>query len=248
MFIMPEHRGEHFKKLNEGQTTHFDKDYADPPKFELLSAKIDKAFGTRPFTFLDIGGGSGRLADTLLERFSNAKGVVLDNSSVLLNANKSHPRKDLVSASAENLTSATGGRRFDIICFHWVLHHFVGHSYRESLANIGNALKQAKSLLNPGGYISVFENCYESYFFDSFCSRAIFALSSSPIIAPVMKIVGVKTAGCGVCFLSKYSWLKQFSLAGIKPVEIWDDHDWRLSLTQKLSGAKRVYVSHFWCR
>src|SRR5688572_22692908 len=118
---------EHIKKLGEDQLKHFDREYVEPPMWPTVQARLGEF--DDDFALLDIGGGNGVFVDKVLDLFPRCRATLLDNAEPLLEANKPHPRKELVKASVEELRQVLGERRFDVICYHWVLHHMVMPSY-----------------------------------------------------------------------------------------------------------------------
>mgnify|MGYP003577205849 CR=1 FL=1 len=205
------------KRLSDAQLAHFDTEYVTPLLWKNLTKRIDADFPSGDFRFLDVGGGSGRFTDRLLAAYPQARGTILDNSSLLLGRNKPHARKHLIEDSAEHMHRFD--RRYDLVFFNWVLHHLVGDGYRDSLAHIDHALRAATGLLTPRGRISVFENIYDGLIVGNAPSHIIFGLTSARAIAPLIHRLGANTARVGVCFQSKAGWQRILSNAGIDSLD-----------------------------
>jgi ubiquinone/menaquinone biosynthesis C-methylase UbiE len=197
-------------KLSDQQIATYDTDYMHSGRWEIIEKHLNNTFGQKPFRFLDIGGGNGKFADRVLGIFINSAGVVVDNAEPLIICNKQSDRKEVVLCDAEKVGSVFREESFDIIFFNWVLHHLVERSYQATLCKIHDVLRAAKSLLLNDGLLSIYENCYESYSFQTLPSRLIFFFLSNKFLLPVTNKMGANTSGVGVCYLSKSIWEKVF--------------------------------------
>ena len=88
---------EKIKKLENNQLETFNKEYVNEERWPIVKQMIDQSFPEGRFSFLDIGGGNGIFTDKILAHYPEAVGTLLDNAEVLLEMNKSHPRKKLIS-------------------------------------------------------------------------------------------------------------------------------------------------------
>jgi SAM-dependent methyltransferase len=237
------------RKLEDSQAATFDTDYVDEARWGSVKAGIDRDFPTGDFTFLDVGGGNGRFADRLLEEYPNATGTILDNSEVLLARNASNVRKTLVCESVENLGEVKG--RFDVVSVHWLLHHLVGESYRQTRRNQLRALRTLRDLLTPRGRVSVFENMYQGWVFEDLPGRLVYHVTAARLIAALSRRMGANTAGVGVCFLSKHQWLASFRDCGLEVLAYTEPDQWAWSLRLEwrlLLHLRDVRVGHAWLR
>ncbi len=118
----------------------------------------------RDLQILDIGGGSGVLADRLLELFPKAHVTIVDLSQSLLDFNRSHPNKTLVCQDAWDFLREQRGRvQYDLINFDVLLHHILTPaSFTETRNLQSEIIRQATACLAPGGWISIREIAYES--------------------------------------------------------------------------------------
>jgi ubiquinone/menaquinone biosynthesis C-methylase UbiE len=240
-------RADTVKQLDDHQLQSFDVEYVDDQRWQPLRHWIDRDFQDGNFRFLDVGGGNGELADRILAAYPRSSGVVLDNSKLLLAANKPHPRKTTLLESAENLHRIEG--KFDIVFFNWVLHHLVERKYGTTRANIHAALNACSSLLTSDGRVSVYENTYQGMVIDSAPGRIIYAVTSSRLLRAVARRGGANTAGIGVCFLSKRQWKTAFEQAGLHLLGDTepDNYVWPLRLSWKIClHIRHIRICHFW--
>jgi len=236
------------RKLSDAQTASFDEEYVAGQRREIWERHASERFDVdEEFHVLDVGGGNGAFADMLLDSFPRCQVTVLDNSAQLLQKNRPHPRKQLVNASAENVATRLEDNAYDLACFNWVLHHLVTDSYAETQQMVARVLADIMTKLKPSGRISVFENMYQGMAFDDLPGKLIYALSSSRALAPWMKRLGANTAGVGVCFHSRQTWLRIFRRAQLQVLCYDEDQPWRVSLHRRaLLHIRGVRVGHFW--
>jgi hypothetical protein len=235
------------KKLDDQQVEAFDTEYVDDARWAPISSFINRDFPDGRFSFLDVGGGNGVFADRLLAEYPNATGMVLDNSAVLLSRNAPNPRKATLCTSAENV--ATLNHKFDLISINWVLHHLVGHSYRESRQHQLSTLQALRGLLTERGRLSIYENNYLGWVFRDLPGRMIYELTSSKLLSPVVGKMGANTAGVGVCFLSQRQWFDTVGKAGFRLLEFTepDRLTWPLRFVWKAGlHLRSIRVGHYW--
>lgn len=235
------------KQLADDQLEAFDSEFIDRNRRNKIKAYINRDFPSGEFSFLDIGGGNGTFADKILESYPLARGTVIDNSELLLSKNSMNSRKRTVHAPIEGVGPILS-EKFDIIFMNFLLHHLVGSSYRDTRKNQVLGLKAAKDLLAFGGRISIFENLFDGLVLDIIPSHLIFQLTSSKILAPVIRTLGANTAGVGVCFLSKKEWEKTIMLAGLEILLFTDDDEFDINLYKRIFlHLGYVRRGHFWC-
>ncbi len=236
------------KTLDDSQLAAFDVEFVDDRLWPLVAARIDSDFPAGDFRFLDVGGGAGRFADQLLERYPRASGTVLDNSERLLAGNRPHDRKTLINDSVERLAVLFAPGQFDLICFNWLLHHLVLSSWSGSQRAMVNALEAARGLLSERGRISLFENMYDGLLIDGLPGLLIFTLTSSRLLRPLLRGMGANTAGVGVCFQSHRQWERLLGRAGCAIGHYSNDVTWTLPWHWRvLLHMGYVRVGHFWC-
>lgn len=243
--------GQLLRPLENSQLQAFaDYDYISDELFSGIAAQIIRDFPDGRFAFLDVGGGCGYFADHLLGYFPQARATVLDNSELLLSQNSSNDRKRTVLASATDLVDRFAGRPFDLVFFNLSLHHFVASTYTKTRRMQREALTQALAVLAPGGRIIVTENLYDGTPADNLPGFLIYTLTSSKVLAPVIKRLGANTAGCGVCFLSARAWRNEFQRLGMLErafsSEDWTERELWRALRQRLLGVRCVSRGFFW--
>ena len=150
--------------LNDEQLAHFDIEHVNRRYWTKCRECIEWDFPDGEFSILDVGGGNGRFVDRVLMTYPKATATVLDLSEMLLGKNVPNPRKKTLLASATELEKVTG--KYDIVSFNWVLHHLIGATYAQSVANIRDALRSAQKLLTSRGHISVYDNVCDGVIFD----------------------------------------------------------------------------------
>jgi SAM-dependent methyltransferase len=239
------------RKLADTQVQTFaDNDYVTPELFEGICAAIAGDFPDGRFAFLDVGGGRGFFADRLLQRFPNAHGTVLDNSEILLSMNACDPRKALLLGSATELTKQLKDRNFDVAFFNLSLHHFVSDSYSASRKLQRVALEQVLGVLASRGRIVVTENLFEGFGVDNFPGFLVYVLTSSKLLAPLVRRLGANTAGCGVCFLSAHAWRREFRRIGLQELafgaQLWRESELRRRICLRFLGVRCVSRAYFW--
>lgn len=238
------------RKLESGQLATFDHDYVPDSLFDLIELKLRSHFPDREFRFLDVGGGQGFFADRILERFPHAQGIVLDNSPLLLSKNEANARKTLVCCSATELLNYVPKESVDVAFFNLSLHHFIGGTYGKTRTLQRSAIEQAVRTLAYGGLMIVTENLYDgaSAIYD-FPGFIIYALTSSRMLASIVRRLGANTAGCGVCFLSREAWRSEFGKLGLRETAFAENsfpltsRSWKLRA--RLLTLKSISVATF---
>lgn len=237
------------EQLSDDQLKTFDMEYVNDILFIPIRERLIRDFPGGRFNFLDIGGGTGRFVDRILDSFPESAGTVLDNSELLLKANNPNPRKKVLLESVEHL--GRHPEKYDVVFFNWVLHHLVAKNYSESRENILNALRTVKSLLEPGGRLSVYENMYDGFVIDNLPGRLIYALTSMKTIRKVIRKAGANTAGVGVCFNSRQAWIAMLTQSGFSEPEVTPDPQRILNtkpLYKALLQIRNIEFAHFWTK
>lgn len=239
------------RKLADGQLQTFaHNDYVTAELFDGICAAIASDFPEERFSFLDVGGGRGLFADRLLARFPNATGTVLDNSELLLSMNVADSRKTLVLASAIDMAQHFSDRRFDVVFFNLSLHHFVAGNYEATRQLQKCALDQAVRMMSSRGRIVVTENLFEGILARNFPSLLIYGLTSTTLLAPIVRRFGANTAGCGVCFLSEHAWREVFQQLSLRELrfggQLWRESQLSRRVCLRLLGVRSVTRAFFW--
>jgi len=237
------------RHLSEDQLETFNTEYVNGKFWDAVVDLIDRHFTTGKFTFLDIGGGNGVFTDRVLNHYPQSQAFLLDNASNLIEINTQHPRKTIIPDSVENLENYLNRYDVDVVFINWVLHHLVSDTYSKTRSNMVNTLtiiKRNKRIK----YLAVFENMYNGILFDSLPGKLIYHITSIQAIKPVAKKMGANTAGVGVSFLSKKTWIKLFSdIFGEANLSVVDFHFWEVPFVRKVFlHIKNIHMSLFWIK
>jgi ubiquinone/menaquinone biosynthesis C-methylase UbiE len=239
------------RKLADTQLQTFaDNDYVTDELFGGMAAAIEHDFPSGEFSFLDVGGGRGLFADRLLSRFACASGTVLDNSELLLSMNTANDRKTAVLGSAFQIAEQFAARAFDIVFFNLSLHHFVADTYSATRRLQRHALSQAAQVLSSRGRVAVTENLFEGIVAHNFPGFLVYEVTSSKMLAPMVKRIGANTAGCGVCFLSARAWRGEFQHMQLRELrfvpQVWHESELSRRVCLRLLGVRSVSRAFFW--
>jgi hypothetical protein len=111
------------------------------------------------------------------------------------------------------------------------------------------ALTQCAGVLAPNGRLSVIENLCDGVF-PHLSGRLVFALTSSTLLAPLIRRLGAHTAGCGVCFLDRNEWCGAIAAAGFEVLHFEaEPYEHPLStLKRTLLLIRDIRHAHFWSK
>jgi len=237
------------KHLSEAQLETFNTEYVNGVFWDAIVNRIDRYFPDGQFTFLDIGGGNGVFTDRVLEHYPHSEAILLDNASNLIEINTQHPRKTILLDSVENMEKYFTVYDIDIVFINWVLHHLVSDTYKKTRSNVENTL----AILHRNErikYVAVFENMYNGILFDTLPGKLIYHLTSLQSIKGLTRKMGANTAGVGVSFLSKKTWIKLFSsIFDGTNVSVVDFHFWEVPIIRKIFlHIKNIHMSLFWIK
>jgi phospholipid N-methyltransferase len=237
------------KQLSSEQLERFNTEYVDDEMWNAVVNFIDKSFETGKFTFMDIGGGNGVFTDKILAYYPHSEAILLDNAPNLIEINTQQARKTIIMDSAENIEHYLNTYEVDIIFINWVLHHLVSNTYQKTRNNVLNILGTIKRNERVK-YVAIFENMYNGILFDSLPSKIIYHITSLQSVKRLTKKMGANTAGIGVSFLSKKTWLKIFNaIFGSSNVSVVDFHLWEIPVVRKVFlHIKNTHMSLCWIK
>ena len=179
---------------------------------ELLSKYEDvllKFKDTGFIKILDIGGAGGNFALKLKEYFGDKKcGVTVIDNRTFDTWEKFSGRVAFVETSVDNLDKLYEKETFDLIFANRVFHHFVRNSWKETVDGINSIMKKIHRILKTNGRLCITEHFFDGIVFNKISSKIVYAISSCTF-KPVIKMcsmIGVESAGIGVCFLSYNMW------------------------------------------
>jgi len=235
------------EQLSDDQLEVFDTEHVNHRRWLPIKRCLDRDFPDGRFTFLDLGGGNGNFADRLLENYPESSGAVLDNSQLLLNRNKPHPRKRLVFGGVENLESIVD-TQYDVIFFNWILHHLVARSsYSRTRENQRLALRSTLRILTDRGRVSVYEDIYNGLAIDGAPGWIVYRLTSMRTVARLLRKLGANTAGVGVCFQSYRQWCAAIERNGFRILDYTNDDLATVPWTwSALLHVGELRCGHFW--
>ncbi len=235
-------------KLSPQQVGAYDTEFVDERGMQAIRAAIDADFPDGRFSFLDVGGGNGVFADQLLERYPQARATVIDSSPLMIERNRAHPGKRALLGDAADVPRR--GETFDLVFCNLVLHHLVTTgSYARTRRNVEQVLGGLMRCLSPAGRVSVYEMEFNGWI-DDFPGHAIFALTSSRVLAPVVRRLGGNTAGVGACFRSHRAWCRLFAQLGLELLR-YTRHEVRTfpgGLRRRLLLIDNSGYAHYWLR
>lgn len=222
--------------VGENSIEKFDQDYINDGALDRL---LEKVLSTRHAIreIADFGGGNGRLLDRLLQRMPDARGTNYEISKHLRELNAPSDRKTVV---ADSFLSIKAEAKFDLIFMNWVLHHLVGADLQSTISLINAASAIAHRALKPGGILVVSENLLQSVFPARFASAALFEITRSRLLKPLVSRMrdGKAIAGVGIYYLSEpqlHSLFPGFRRVGSL---VQGDHDYGWKI--RLIGITRV--------
>jgi ubiquinone/menaquinone biosynthesis C-methylase UbiE len=212
------------KDLNEYQKKRFEEFERNTVKnyFARYENVLKNISRDKKIKVLDMGGGSGNFAFALARYFKengyDAEVSLLDitrYSTWEQYADSVH----FFEGSVFDADKYFERNNFDIIFLNRICHHLVQTSWRKTIKAISALLMSTQALLKNdggGGYLCVSEVYYECSWLKEISSFIIYFLSSIqvPLIAKLLRKVGSKSAGVGVCFLSINRWKKILTEAG----------------------------------
>lgn len=196
---------------------------------------------------LDVGGGIGTFANSILNLNDNIESIDVVDPSELAHQNFiRHQKANLVKGYMSNIPTS---KSYDFVTSNLVCHHIISDSDEDTFDAQINFLKEVYTLLKDGGVLFVEENIYESYLVEDLCARLIYEVTSLRGIEKLTRKLGANTAGEGVRFRSDSAWQKIFTASGFKIVQTYDNTTWGsgMPLWQKIpllcrDRYQRIYV------
>jgi SAM-dependent methyltransferase len=176
---------------------------------------------------LDIGGAGGHFSLALYNYFSkkDCEITVLDNTRYST-WNEFGNRIKFVEDSVDNLEKIFLKNTFDLVFANRVFHHFVKETWRNTITGITNIMMQISKILKCDGYFCITDYFYDGRIFDTAASRIIYTLTSCkiPLLVKIFRKIEAKSAGIGVCFLSRCMWLNNLNGCGFIIDELYEGH------------------------
>jgi len=203
------------KLLDSNQTQSFDTEYVDDYLFSIVVKAVDQYLtNIDKGEVIDVGGGNGMFIDRVLDYYPNFSATLVEPESTLLHKNSSRDNKKLIESTFQDFPESP--KSTDLITLNWVLHHFVGCNYSNTYQLQLQALKKCYNLLKPGGIVFIFENFYEGKWVNDMPGSIIYHLTASSLMKEVTKKLGANTAGVGVSFHSRNTWINMLKESGFQ--------------------------------
>jgi SAM-dependent methyltransferase len=169
--------------------------------------------GGKSLKIIDLGGGAGYFASLLRSYFPDKRCEIFVIDTTQYDTWEKYAGQiTFIKDSAENLIKLFAEETFDLVFANRVFHHFVKNSWKESFKGMADIMKQIAFILKKNGHLCITDYFYNGGLNHSLTSRIIYMLTSikfKPVVALFRKM-DAKTAGIGVCFLSKNMWLNLF--------------------------------------
>jgi SAM-dependent methyltransferase len=181
---------------------------------------------------LDIGGGRGFCSLVLREYFAEngCEIVVVDNTRYDTWDEFGGGTIKFIEDSAGNLGEMFSENTFDLIFANYVFHHMIvtgpGGGWRGTVLNITDTVKQVSKVLKNDGVFCVTEHWCDGLLFDKAASAVIYTLTSCkiPLLARIFRRIEAKSAGVGVCFLSKKMWMNIVDSCGFEVDKVFEGY------------------------
>lgn len=192
------------KKFVEWSKTISAQNYDSKTVIEFLNNKKKSSLNG-----LDIGGGCGTFAKTIVENTSLDINIdILDPSKLALDNFDKSEKTNLIP---QYFNSFESNKKYDFIILKTVLHHIIGIDENTTLKLQEEFITKAVSMLNDDGVLFVEENFYEGWLKTDITGKLIFFWTKLKIIESVIRFLGANTAGEGVRFRSRDNWRKIFN-------------------------------------
>ena len=194
--------------------------YADMEKtnseqlFSKYSDILQMYRGKSALKILDIGGASGYFALKLKEYFLNTNcEVTVIDSTKFDTWGEFSEKINFVETSADNIDEIFPENTFDIIFANRAFHHCVRNTWKKTIEGIDEIINKINGILNKNGVLCITEHFFDGLLADGLSSRLVYEISSNKrkIIIKICNKIGVESAGIGVCFLSKKTWIKKLT-------------------------------------
>lgn len=203
--------------------------------------------GNAKLKILDIGGASGYFAWALCDYLhGNDFEVWVIDTTEYDTWKEIKNNVKFIRESANNLEKIFAENTFDIIFANRVFHHFVMESWTKSVGLINNVMRQISVLLKTDGCFLITDYFYDGLFFDTSASRMIYTLTSCkiPLLVKIFRRIDSKSAGVGVCFLSRKMWYKIFEKHHLYPEHVGEGHKVKKSILRETVYKICLFIKH----
>ena len=223
--LINDHQKREYEEYEKNTADNLSKQYS-----ELL----EKIKQKKEIKILDIGGASGYFSSALYNYFAakNCEIIVLDNTCYDTWGEFGNKIK-FIEDTANNLEKIFSAGTFDLVFANRVFHHFVKTNWEKTIINIADIMRQISKILKKDGYFCITDYFYDGALFDTSSSKIIYALTSCkiPVLVKIFRKIESKSAGIGVCFLSRNMWLNLLNKNGYIVDTLYEGHkvSWKLA-------------------
>jgi ubiquinone/menaquinone biosynthesis C-methylase UbiE len=233
------------KTINAHQQQIYD-EFEKETAAQLIEGYVDiltgGGGGGNTLKILDIGGGGGYFALSLRSYFSDEHCEIFVVDTTQYDTWKKYANQvTFVNASAENLSKLFREETFDLVFANRVFHHFVRNSWSESFNGMADIAKQVAFILKKDGFFCITDYFYDGWLHHTLTSKILYTLTSIKFapVATLFRKLDAKTAGVGVCFLSKKMWFNLFAQAGFIVSILKKGRNFKLPWYQKLGSFNK---------
>jgi SAM-dependent methyltransferase len=214
--------------INGGDSTAIINDYQKQIYEEVERNTVDRLIGAYKdaleavkgqsrIKILDIGGASGYFSSALRGYFSeNGCEIFVVDNTRYDTWEKFADKITFIEDSAENIGKIFSENTFDMVFANRVFHHIVQKNYKDTVSGVTGIVGLISKILKDDGVFCFTEHLYNGLLFDAAASRVIYTLTSCkiPLFVKIIKRIEAKSAGVGVCYLSKKMWTDIFDKCG----------------------------------
>jgi ubiquinone/menaquinone biosynthesis C-methylase UbiE len=230
---------ESVKIINDHQKSYYEKTEERVLSYilEKYSSLLNRLKSRKTLKILDIGGANGRLAIALKEYFSNINcEIYVVDTTEYDSWTKYADKVTFIKTSADNLVELFETDSFDLVFANRVFHHLVRRTWKSTVLGMSDVMRQIASILKKDGFFCIVEIFCTGYLFNNASSKIIYILTSCklPLVVALCRKFKAESAGTGVCFLPKKTWLTLFSQAGFVVNSLQEDKQIKLSWYKRL--------------
>jgi ubiquinone/menaquinone biosynthesis C-methylase UbiE len=202
------------------------------------SSVLEKIKTKDEIKILDIGGASGHYAMELYNYLAEKKRKITVLDSAKYETWERYSKEiEFIEESVDNIENLFSENTFDIVFANRVFHHLVRGTWKETIDGIKKTTREIYQIVNNDGWLCITDHFYNGMMYDKSSSRIIYGLTSCPLSAVVKmcKKLGAESAGVGVCFLSRKTWITYLEDAGFKIEKINENKkELKLKLYKKI--------------
>jgi ubiquinone/menaquinone biosynthesis C-methylase UbiE len=161
-------------------------------------------------TVLDVGGGAGYFIKELAARLPADTDVniyILDTNTYAT-WNNDNPKIHYIDGDALEIDKIFEKNMFDYVFCNMFFHHLLGKSFKMSKRMRESVLAQIYNVLKDDGHAGIIDNFNDGMFIDGISCRIIYLMTNTKnlFFVKLFNKFGSKSAGVGVCMMSRKMW------------------------------------------